>query len=392
MENNALIKVENVSKKFCRSLNRSMLYGVQDISKDILGINSSRDKLRKNEFWSLKNISFEVRRGECLGIIGPNGAGKSTLLKMINGIILPDKGKITTKGKVGSLVEIGSGFHPMLSGRENIYINGSILGMSKKKIDKNFDSIVEFAELADTIDMPVKHYSSGMYVRLGFAVAAHVIPDVLILDEVLAVGDMAFVAKCFQHLSEIKKKTAIILVSHDMRNISRICNRSLFINNGEQLYLGNTEQAIKMFRTQISHDDKKSDCYNSDIVEIKHVNVKNSVEQFNDIKILIIIKVNKKISLFYNVAIHRIDGVHCCGILSKEDDLYTFDKGKFEIKLKLNKCSIMPGRYKITVALWNDDKTGLLSLCENITAFTVVGNEDTQGVFMPEHNWFVKTV
>lgn len=196
----AFIKVENVSKKFCKSLKRAMIYGMKDIGRDIFHINTKSDELRKDEFWALKNISFEVKKGECLGIIGANGSGKSTLLKLLNGIYMPDIGKISINGNVGALIQIGAGFNPMLSGRENIYVNASILGMSKVEIDKKFDSIVEFAGIGDFLDMPVKNYSSGMYVRLGFSIAINIEPKVLLIDEVLAVGDLAFQNMSLQKL------------------------------------------------------------------------------------------------------------------------------------------------------------------------------------------------
>jgi len=173
MSSDVLIRAEGVSKKFSFKLKTSMKYGIIDIARDFIGIPSRSDTLRPNEFWSVQDVSFEVRRGECLGLIGPNGAGKSTLLKMLNGIIIPDKGHIEINGRAGALIEVGAGFHPLLTGQENIYINGSIMGLRKKEIDHKFDSIVEFAELSDFIDTPVSYYSSGMYVRLGFAIAAH---------------------------------------------------------------------------------------------------------------------------------------------------------------------------------------------------------------------------
>ncbi|WP_341327598.1 ABC transporter ATP-binding protein [Methylotuvimicrobium sp. KM2] len=234
-----LIKVENVSKKFCRSLKRSMLYGIEDISRDLLHLPDTSEHLRKDEFWAVDDVSFEVKRGECLGIIGRNGAGKSTLLKMLNGIFMPDKGKITIKGKVGALIEVGAGFHPMLTGRENVYVNGAILGMSKREIDKKFDEIITFAELEEFIDMPVKHYSSGMYVRLGFAIAVQMEPDVLLIDEVLAVGDISFVLKCFNRIDRLLENTALIFISHNMSQVSRICNQILFIKQGKEIFLGN---------------------------------------------------------------------------------------------------------------------------------------------------------
>jgi len=244
-----VIKVENVSKKFCKSLKRSMIYGMQDISRNILGLNSKSDKLRNNEFWALNEISFELKRGETLGIIGPNGSGKTTLLKLLNGIFWPDKGKITIKGRVGALIEVGAGFHPMLTGRENIYVNAAILGMTKKEVDKKFDDIVEFADIGDFIDSPVKKYSSGMFVRLGFAIAVHCEPDILLIDEILAVGDIGFRTKCYNKIAELKKNCAIIFVSHNMSAISRTTSRCIVINKGKALFHGITETAIQSYNS-----------------------------------------------------------------------------------------------------------------------------------------------
>ena len=177
MTNDVAIRVQGVGKKYCRSLRRTLVYGVQDVTRDLFGITSEPTALRHDEFWALNDVSFEVKRGECLGLIGANGAGKSTLLKLLNGIILPDKGTITVHGRVGGLLELGVGFHPTLTGRENIHLSGAVLGLSKKEMEKKFDEIVDFAGLWEFIDTPVKYYSSGMYVRLGFSVAIHSEPD-----------------------------------------------------------------------------------------------------------------------------------------------------------------------------------------------------------------------
>jgi lipopolysaccharide transport system ATP-binding protein len=189
MAEEIIVSVENISKKFCRDLKKSLWYGVRDIVAEALVSKKARAELRKQEFWAVTNSSFELRRGETLGLIGPNGAGKTTLLKMINGLLKPDNGKITVRGRVGALIQLGAGFHPLLTGRENIYISGAILGMSKREIDRKLDDIIEFSGIEEFIDAPVRNYSSGMFVRLGFSVAVHVDPDLLLIDEVLAVGD-----------------------------------------------------------------------------------------------------------------------------------------------------------------------------------------------------------
>lgn len=233
-----LVTVEGVSKKFCRSMRRSMLYGLSDIGRALFG-RPPAPHLRTNEFWALDDVSLHIDRGQCLGLIGPNGSGKSTLLKMLNGIIAPDRGRISMCGKVGALIEVGSGFHPQLTGRENIYVNGAILGFGKKEIDRKFDEIVEFAGIEDFIDTPVKHYSSGMYVRLGFAIAAQMEPDVLLIDEVLAVGDIGFKTKCYNAINKITKNAAVIFVSHSMPHIARLCTHLCLLQHGRIMYQGN---------------------------------------------------------------------------------------------------------------------------------------------------------
>ncbi|RXP52916.1 ATP-binding cassette domain-containing protein [Lutibacter sp. HS1-25] len=231
MQEEVLVKVENLSKKFCKDLKTSLWYGVKDLYSNAHG-NKQERTLRDKEFWAVKDINFELRRGECLGLIGHNGAGKSTLLKILNGLINPDEGKVTIKGRVGALIELGAGFNPILTGRENIYNNGAILGFTKKEIEAKVEDIIDFAEIREFIDMPVQHYSSGMKVRLGFAVAAQMEPDVLIIDEVLAVGDVGFRIKCLNTISELLNNCAVIFVSHSMPQIGKIANKGLLLKNG----------------------------------------------------------------------------------------------------------------------------------------------------------------
>jgi lipopolysaccharide transport system ATP-binding protein len=248
------IRVEHVSKKYCKSLKRSMLYGVKDIGRNTLGLSSHSEKLRKNEFWAVDDVSFEVKKGETLGIIGPNGSGKTTLLKMLNGIFWPDKGKITINGRVGALIEVGAGFHPMLTGRENVYINAAILGMTKEEVDEKFDDIVEFADIGGFLDTPVKFYSSGMFVRLGFAVAVHCEPNILLVDEVLAVGDVEFRAKCYNRIAELLENCAVVIVSHQMPAIARISSKCMVLNNGHSIFQGRAEDAIQCYYSLLDEE------------------------------------------------------------------------------------------------------------------------------------------
>jgi lipopolysaccharide transport system ATP-binding protein len=246
-----VVKVEQVSKKFCRRLRYSLWYGLVDLAAELTARNGNDDlQLRHAEFLAVDEVSFELRPGECVGLIGHNGAGKSTLLKMLNGLARPDKGRISMRGRVGALIELGAGFSPILTGRENIYINGAVLGFSKSEIDAKFDEIVDFAELHDAIDAPVQTYSSGMYVRLGFAVAAQLHPDIFLIDELLAVGDIAFRMKCFQHLLDIKNvgKT-IVVVSHNMIDINRVCDRVVVLEAGKKIYDGDVSTGIATYES-----------------------------------------------------------------------------------------------------------------------------------------------
>jgi lipopolysaccharide transport system ATP-binding protein len=290
MSNQVLIKVEGVKKKFCRRFRRSLQYGVRDIAANLVGRTPSL-KLRREEFYAIDDVSFELHQGECLGLIGRNGAGKTTLLKMLNGLIKPDAGQITVRGRTGALIALGAGFNPILSGRENIYVNGSILGMRKSEISAKLESIIDFAELREFIDTPVQSYSSGMAVRLGFAVAVHCRPDTLLLDEVLAVGDVAFQAKCFNALSEFRDRgVGFILVSHQLSKIDSFCDRVLYLKRGHTAYLGDTRTAIAAFNRDMlmeseapEGDDNSDVCGSGKVVVRRVVFLDQSENEVNEI-------------------------------------------------------------------------------------------------------------
>lgn len=249
MSNEVLVKVEQVSKKYCTSLKRSLRYGIEDIANEFkLWRHGNEAALRPDEFWALKDVSFELRRGEALGLIGANGAGKSTLLKLLNGLIKPDAGQITMRGRVGALIELGAGFNPVLTGRENIYINAAVLGQSKKQVDGVIDEIIDFAGIRQFIDTPVRTYSSGMWMRLGYAIAAHLNPDVLLVDEVLAVGDLAFRRKSLEHMQNyLRNGGSLVLVSHSIYLLQTICQRALFINQGQVAFDGPAVEAVELY-------------------------------------------------------------------------------------------------------------------------------------------------
>lgn len=217
------------------------------------GTNGHDANASDNTFWALRNVSFEVKHGDVVGIIGRNGAGKSTLLKILSRITKPTEGHVKINGRVGSLLEVGTGFHPELTGRENIFLNGTILGMKRKEIERKFDEIVAFAEIEKFLDTPVKRYSSGMYVRLAFAVAAHLEPEILVIDEVLAVGDAAFQKKCLSQMGDAAKGgRTVLFVSHQMNQIRRLCEKCIWLNNGQVQEVGSTVQVISAYEAAMT--------------------------------------------------------------------------------------------------------------------------------------------
>ena len=288
------IRVENLSKEYHIGKKQNSYKTLRDTLADafIAPFRKARKLLKgyaigatemDETIWALKDVSFEVKKGEVVGIIGRNGAGKSTLLKILSRITEPTTGFAEVWGRVGSLLEVGTGFHPELSGRENVYLNGAILGMKRSEINRKFDEIVGFAEIEKFIDTPVKHYSSGMYLRLAFSVAAHLEPDILIVDEVLAVGDMRFQKKCLNKMQDVGQEgRTVLLVSHNMNAISRLCNRSLLIEEGKLQMDSQTSDVISRYMThgiQTTTMKEWTDLHNApgdDIVRLCAVRAKNT--------------------------------------------------------------------------------------------------------------------
>lgn len=248
-----VLSVKNVSKRFCRDLKRSLLYGVKDIAGEVFGAKRNDVTLRTGEFWALNDVSFELRRGEALGLVGANGAGKTTLLRIISGLIKPDQGSVEVQGRVAPLIALGAGFNPVLTGRENIYVNMSILGLSKAEIDDRFDAVVNFAEIGEAIDAPVQTYSSGMAARLGFASAIFTHPDILLIDEVLAVGDIQFRAKCYRKLAQLRKRgVSFILVSHNPIAIVSICDLAIYLNHGTVKSIDQVDKVLSIYENDVN--------------------------------------------------------------------------------------------------------------------------------------------
>lgn len=390
MDDNTVIKVTNLSKKFTRSIKRSMLYGSTDIAKSMVGIRPDTSELRKGEFWSLQDINFELKKGEGLGIIGQNGSGKSTLLRIINGIFPPDKGKVEIRGKIGALIAVGAGFHPHLTGRENIYLNGIILGMSKKEIDSKFNDIIKFADIGEFIDAPVATYSSGMSVRLGFSIAIHSEPEILLADEVLAVGDLSFALKCYRKIAEYRKNGGtIILVSHGMQLVRNICQHVLWIDKGVVKEYGDTQYVCDLYEKFMFEKDRTSvDELGIKINNDPSVRIEN-VEFLKENKVTKSFKVDDPFTIRINYKTEREvkKPIFTFGILNPENitliSNYSNYETKFEentikgtgfIEYSLEKLYLKPGSYTCTVTLAEDELANVLDWHEKSYSFIVESN------------------
>lgn len=361
-----LVKVDGVGKRFCRDLMASMYYGLQDVGNEFLGKSSSDVPLRKQEFWANQDISFELRRGECLGLIGKNGAGKTTLLKMLNGLIRPDKGRIEMRGRVGALIALGAGFNPILTGRENVFIAGSVLGLSRKEIGEKYDAIVDFAGLHDFMGTPVQNYSSGMQVRLGFAVASAMNPDVLLVDEVLAVGDAAFKVRCYNRIREILPETAVVLVSHNMGDIARACTRVMVLKGGKSHYIGNPEEGIHTYNCLNEENSGQTESQiithmSKEVASVSDIEIQTRCDGLNtDIDFKCCLQLIEDLPtvrvrfVFFDETqsgVAEWDSIHHATLLSLE-------KGKQYVKLSIKSLRLRSGVYRMTAIFTDTQNKG----------------------------------
>ena len=384
MADDVLIDVDGASKRFCRSLKRAMFYTGCDIARNMLN-RPSRTGLRRDEFWAIDDVRFQVRRGECIGLIGPNGAGKSTLLKMLTGILVPDRGSITVRGRVGPLIELGAGFHPVLTGRENIYVNAAILGMGKKDVDSKIDQIIAFAEIEEAIDTPVRYYSSGMYVRLGFAIAVHVRPDILLVDEVLAVGDMGFRAKCYNVMAELARESAVVFVSHNMAHIARIADRVIVLDHGRIHTAGDAEQGVLAYhriceRAQFGNRAGNGDC-RVEQVDIQGVqaNTEHHVGCRCGESLIVALQVQPRVDipqLTVNLDFFNLGGMHVaeCGNYVYPHPVVARAGERLEIRVTIDPFTLNPGLYRLGVILGSEDLVTHYDWMDHVATLEVSGS------------------
>ena len=368
-----VISFRNVSKKY-KLYSKGGLYLRDRVTHALERLNpfngAQHQELRsqhslERDFWALRNVSFDIKQGESVGFIGRNGAGKSTILKLLAGVTKASSGQVEVQGKVAALIEVGAGFHPELTGRENIYMNGSILGMKKAEIEDRFDSIVRFAELELFIDTPVKHYSSGMYVRLGFAVAAHTNPDIFLIDEVLAVGDEGFQKKCLGVLAAHNSAgKTMVFVSHELHKIEEVCTRCIYIDHGEIRFDGSPRQAIVRYRDDLmrSYSLEKPDARPTIGLKAQITGLdfcdgagrkKSTFESGEDLIVKISYRSNQRIiNPVVAIGIYGPKGEHVAGFSTRSNSSIVDDlEQQGVINCRLNKLPLLSGFYSVSVEL-----------------------------------------
>lgn len=382
-EGSAAIQVNNVSKAF-------KLPHEKHSSIKGMFINLFRGKRTYEKQEVLNNISFEIKKGEFFGIVGRNGSGKSTLLKLLAGIYEPDKGQIKINGKLTPFIELGVGFNPELTGRENVFLNGALLGFNRHEMDSMYDEIVEFAELEKFMDQKLKNYSSGMQVRLAFSIAIRVDTDILVLDEVLAVGDEKFQTKCIDYFQQIKKTNkTVVFVSHDMDSIKRFCDKAVVIHEGQKKYEGDPNRAsleyTRLNFPELLVDDSSNNSHaKKDIrVLIKNKKDKSSVYQSGE-DMLLEIGWNKKLGVKNaGVAVHDSRGTYIFGANTILDKI-SVKKNKVSYKLNLN---LGRGKYTVQVGLFGSTDTEKIAFIENAYEFSVVTPREWEGITNLKHEW-----
>jgi len=384
---------EGVWKKFCRGERHDTL---RDLVPALLRRTAGARDLTDEEFWAVRDVSFRVGPGESLAIIGPNGAGKSTILKLLTRILAPTRGRCDIRGRAGALIEIAAGFHADLTGRENVYLQGSIMGMRRADIARQFDRIVDFSGVGDFIDTPVKRYSSGMNARLGFAIAAHLDPDVLIIDEVLSVGDGAFQEQCMTRMRELAQSgVPLVFVSHNLPAVVDLCDRGLLLVRGNVAFEGSAADTVAHYR-DTGWAKRTSTQKGDSPIRITGVQVLDG-----DGRHAAVIRTGAPMRIRINfhaaqaierpqfaIDIHRDDGIYCAGIGTRLDRWDTgVVEGDGSIDLALSRLMLTRGSYLLSAGIHDSHGTRLLDLQERAFPFSVVSHSRDLGAVSLDHTW-----
>ncbi len=404
-----VIRFDSVSKQFKLSLSRPRT--VQEVFLHLLAV---RRDHRRETFWAVRDATFDISQGETVGLIGANGAGKSTVLKLASRIIYPTAGQVDVHGRIGALLELGTGFHPDLTGRENIYLNGSLMGLGREDMRGKLDAIIAFSELGSFIDMPVKHYSSGMYMRLGFSTAVHVDPDILLVDEVLAVGDQAFQQKCQKRVARLAKSGATILfVSHSLDAVRSICQRAIWMEDGRVHADGDTDWVAQLYadhtwnlmesRLRAGNDidapvglDGELQRWGSHCVEINGISLLDakgspclSFATAEPLRVRIHYTAHQRIANpVFGLAIYRSDGLHLTGPNTQEARLkIPFIEGSGWVEWVVDSLPLLAGQYDVSVAVYDHALTHAHDHHHRMYSFLVRGAPTPAGLFDFAGTW-----
>ena len=417
-EKHVVLALENVSKRFCRDLKRSLFYGVQDIAREVVGLSQHPDIVRKDEFWAVKDVNLELRSGDALGIVGINGCGKTTLMRIIAGLIKPTTGRVTVRGRLAPLLALGAGFNPVLTGRENIFANMSILGLTYEEIQERFDDVVAFSEIGYAIDAPVQTYSSGMVARLGFACAISTQPDILLLDEVLAVGDMNFRRKCLERLFEMRANgMSLVMVHHSPGILLSIAETALYLRKGRAIDFGEVTKVIQRYERDLVQDMPSSGQAGHDVVveegviassaaELVDVVVEsetdNAMTSGRDAVIRAHFKVKKSITqLNFTATIFRLPSMESIKsdtkpqpvvkMVSRRDggSLSNVAIGEYEVRIELPAVGLRDGIYQVGLRLSSPPRIVLAS--RSSTSFLVSSDDVTPSEYYQRRAWSVVT-
>lgn len=401
-----IIRLENVSKRFSFSEEQPGSFLESAISRLTKTKKARKSNPRERNLWAVYGVSFDVLPGQSIGIIGRNGSGKSTLMKLITRILRPNEGRITVRGRVSALLELGAGFHPDLTGRENIYLNASVLGLQRADIERHFDSVLAFSELEEFIDMPVKHYSSGMYMRLGFSVAVHVSPNILIIDEILAVGDQKFQEKCVSRIYEMQQSgVTIVLVSHNVDMMRRLCSHLVWMENGRLMAFGPTEAVLQKYLEFLySQEPRKAimqmssfERWGTGDMEITSVRLIDSTGQERTsfktnepITVEIAYQAHKPVTEpEFGLAIFHQNGTHITGPNSRLGGLSTgILTGRGIVRYHIERLPLLPGHYRMTAAIHDSRYLMAYDYHKEAYSFEVAtgGTRETHGlVELPAH-------
>jgi len=397
------IRLQNVSKRFAFTPDTP-----QSVLESLISF-VSRRRAQTQDLWAVRDVSFEVQPGQCIGIIGRNGSGKSSLLKLIARIIQPTSGQIEVRGRVSALLELGAGFHQDLTGRENIYLNASVLGLSRTETEALFDDIVAFSELGRFIDMPVKHYSSGMYMRLGFSVAIHVRPDILIVDEILAVGDQSFQAKCIDRIVEMKRDgVTILFISHDLSTIGNLCSDVVWLERGRVVQIGPTDHVLTQYRDhlfqrvgqQLSIENEAGGYrrWGTRQIEITGVRLLNEAGEEatifrtgDGLRVEIAYTAHEPIvEPEFGLALYRHDGLHLNGPNTRIAGLEMgVVEGSGVVSYTIERLPFLPGRYQLTAAIHDGERPLAYDFHEEAYAFRVIegGTRERDGLLALAAKW-----